>query len=219
MRYSKGRRTETYERIVKNASLRIRERGIESMRVADLMKTAGLTHGGFYLHFKSRKDLINQAFARAMGESIERWQRLVDKADGEGGFADMVSTYLTKRHCADIARGCALPALSADVRRGGAAVRKTFSEGVDEIIELLAKGAQRPTEEARRDAIATLSVMLGALMLARATDRDALTEEILEAGRHAALEMSPRNSGDPEAGHSESKVPKKLDENPPKSTS
>ncbi len=75
MRYSKDHKAETHERIVKNASVRLREGGAASIGVAELMKEAGLTHGGFYAHFESRDALVGEAFAHAMEQTVTRWRK------------------------------------------------------------------------------------------------------------------------------------------------
>jgi len=188
VRYNKGHRDETVARILDHASSRIRERGLDSITVAALMKMAGLTPGGFYFHFESREDLINQAVARAMKSSVEAWRRIFDRA-GRGQFVpSIVEFYLTERHRLDVRGGCALPALIADVPRSTPAIKAAFVAGVEEMIGILAGQMSGSKKEARGEAIGTLSVMLGALVLARATGQTPrLSGEILSAGRHAAL--------------------------------
>ena len=78
MRYSKEHKQETHERIVKKASVRLREKGAHGIGVADLMKEAGLTHGGFYAHFDSREALVIEAFAYAMDRANERWRKVAE---------------------------------------------------------------------------------------------------------------------------------------------
>ncbi|UPK39330.1 TetR/AcrR family transcriptional regulator [Bradyrhizobium sp. 186] len=189
MRYNKGRRDETATRILDHASVWIRERGSEGITVAALMKMAGLTQGGFYFHFKSRDDLINQAFAKAMEGSVEAWRRICDRADRDQFLPSIVEFYLAERHRLDVGGGCALPALIADVPRSTPAIKTAFVAGIQEMIGILAgqmSGSKK--KEARSEAIATLSIMLGALVLARATGQTPrLSDEILSAGRYDAL--------------------------------
>jgi TetR/AcrR family transcriptional repressor of nem operon len=188
MRYKKGHADETAARILDHASVRIREQGLEGITVGTLMNMAGLTHGGFYSHFESREDLINRAFAKAMEGSVEAWRRISDRADGGGCLARIVEFYLAERHRLDVGNGCALPALTAEVPRSSPAIGSAFAAGIEEMIGILAEQMGGSKKEARRDAIATLSVMLGALLLARATGHTPhLSDEILSAGRHAAL--------------------------------
>src|ERR1700686_2442167 len=79
MRYSREHKLETHARIVKKASIRLREKGAHGIGVADLMKDAGLTHGGFYAHFDSREALVIEAFSHAMDRGRERWRRLAEQ--------------------------------------------------------------------------------------------------------------------------------------------
>ena len=84
MRYSREHKLETHARIVKKASVRLREKGAHGIGVADLMKDAGLTHGGFYAHFDSREALVIEAFAHAMDRSTERWRKIAAPGDNDG---------------------------------------------------------------------------------------------------------------------------------------
>ena len=87
MRYTKEHKLETHARIVKKASVRLREKGAHGIGVADLMKDAGLTHGGFYAHFDSREALVVEAFSYAMDRSIERWRKIAE-AEAWKDFAE-----------------------------------------------------------------------------------------------------------------------------------
>src|SRR5438477_10780132 len=109
MRYSREHKLETHARIVKKASVRLREKGAHGIGVADLMKEAGLSHGGFYAHFDSRDDLVIEAFTHAMDRSTARWRELVEQTPREKRFSLIVNTYLTSLHGYDHGRGCAIP--------------------------------------------------------------------------------------------------------------
>src|SRR5947199_4533433 len=108
MRYSKEHKQETHARIVKKASVRLREKGAHGIGVADLMKEAGLTHGGCYAHFASREALVIEAFAYAMDRSIERWRQIVADVPAEKRLATIVDSYLSALHRDDPGRGCAI---------------------------------------------------------------------------------------------------------------
>ena len=127
MRYSKEHKQETHARIVRKASVRLREKGAHGVGVADLMKEAGLTHGGFYAHFDSRDALVIEAFAHAMDRSTERWRKMVSETPPEKRLATMVENYLTASHRDDAGHGCAVPALSADIARESPRTRKAFA--------------------------------------------------------------------------------------------
>ena len=110
MRYSKEHKQETHERIVKKASVRLREKGAHGIGVADLMKEAGLTHGGFYAHFDSREALVIEAFAYAMDRANERWRKVAEQTPPEKRLATIVESYLTPFTAT-------IPAMAARCRR------------------------------------------------------------------------------------------------------
>ena len=109
MRYSKEHKQETHDRIVRKASVRLREKGAHGIGVADLMKEAGLTHGGFYAHFDSRDALVIEAFNYAMDRSTEHWRKMAEQTPPEKRFAAIVESYLTTLHRDDPGHGCAVP--------------------------------------------------------------------------------------------------------------
>src|ERR1700759_3165092 len=106
MRYSKEHKQETHARIVRKASVRLREKGAHGIGVADLMKEAGLTHGGFYAHFDSREALVIEAFAYAMDRSMERWKKRFEQIPHDKRLSMIVDTSLTPLHRDDPGHGC-----------------------------------------------------------------------------------------------------------------
>ena len=104
MRYSKEHKQETHARIVRKASVRLREKGAHGIGVADLMKEAGLTHGGFYAHFDSRDALVIEAFGYAMDRSMEHWRKTAAETLPERRLATIVDSYLTTLHRDEIGR-------------------------------------------------------------------------------------------------------------------
>lgn len=188
MRYSKDHKTETHARIVKNASVLLREKGVEGIGVAALMKEAGLTHGGFYAHFESRDALIAEAFAHAMDQTTIKWRRRAEAAPEGQRLAAIVNGYLTHLHRDNVGNGCALPALGAEVPRASAKTRKEAAARVDDMIRMVAEQIPAASSKAaKRLAISSLATMLGTLVLARMAGTGELSAEILEAGRDAAL--------------------------------
>src|SRR3954453_14848428 len=157
MRYSKDHKQETHARIVKRASVRLREKGAHGIGVADLMKEAGLTHGGFYAHFDSREALVIEAFAYAMDRSNERWRKVAEQTPPEKRLATIVESYLTPLHRDDPGHGCAVPTLAAEIARESPRTRKVFAAKLEQMIERIA--AQIPDgsrKAARKQAMATL---------------------------------------------------------------
>jgi TetR/AcrR family transcriptional repressor of nem operon len=188
MRYSKEHKLETHARIVKKASVRLREKGAHGVGVADLMKEAGLTHGGFYAHFDSREALVIEAFADAMDRSTERWRKLAEQTPPEKRLATIVRTYLTPLHRDDPGHGCAVPTLGAEIARESPKTRKAFSAKLEQMIDILAAQIpELPRKTARKQAMAVIATMMGTLVLARVAGNGDFSDEILGAGREALL--------------------------------
>jgi len=155
MRYSKEHKQETHARIVKRASVKLREHGAHGIGVADLMKEAGLTHGGFYAHFASREALVIEAFAYAMDRSTARWRRKAEETPADQRFATIIDSYLTPLHRDDPGNGCAVPALAAEIARESAKTRKAFAAKLADMIEMLAEQIPgRSRKAAREQAVA-----------------------------------------------------------------
>lgn len=187
MRYSKDHKAETHERIVRNASVRLRERGAAGLGVAELMKEAGLTHGGFYAHFASRDALIGEAFVHAMEQAAKRWRRRADGAPDGEGLAAVVDGYLTPSHRDDVGNGCALPALGAEVSRASPKIRKAVAARLEKMVEVVAgEMSGLNDKDARREAIRVVAIMMGSLLMSRMAGTGEFSDEILEAGRQAA---------------------------------
>jgi TetR/AcrR family transcriptional repressor of nem operon len=191
MRYSREHKLETHARIVKKASVRLREKGAHGIGVADLMKDAGLTHGGFYAHFDSREALVIEAFTHAMDRSTERWRKLAEQTPPEKRLAMIVNTYLTPLHRDDLGRGCAVPALGAEIARESPKTRRVFAGRLEQMIEMLAAQIPGvPRKAARKQAVAAIATMMGTLVLARVAGSGDFSDEILGAGREAVLDRA-----------------------------
>ena len=188
MRYSREHKLETHARIVKRASVRLREKGAHGVGVADLMKDAGLTHGGFYAHFDSREALVIEAFAYAMDRSTERWRKLSEQTPPDKRFAAVVNAYLSAVHRDDPGHGCAVPSLGAEIARESPKTRKAFAAKLEQMIGMLAEQIpDLPPKAARKQAMAALGTMMGTLVMARIAGNGELSDEILAAGRESVL--------------------------------
>lgn len=188
MRYSREHKLETHARIVRKASVRLREKGAHGIGVADLMKDAGLTHGGFYAHFDSREALVIEAFAYAMDRSIERWGKLAEQTPPDKRLAAIVDSYLTKVHRDDPGHGCAVPTLGAEIARESPKTRKVFAAKLEQMIDVVAAQIpDLPRKAARKQAMAAVAAMMGTLVLARIAGTGEFSDEILAAGRAAVL--------------------------------
>jgi TetR/AcrR family transcriptional repressor of nem operon len=181
MKVSREQAAQNRERILDTAAKLFRERGFDGIGVADIMKAAGLTHGGFYGHFSSKEELMAQACAHALAKSVDYWDTTVERASGDPLKA-MTKAYLSAQHRDDPGQGCVLAALGPDTYRQGTAVRRTFSAGVRSLVELIANLLPAKSQAAKRkQALATFSSMVGAIVLARAVDDESLSDEILSA--------------------------------------
>ncbi|HEX4344013.1 MAG TPA: TetR/AcrR family transcriptional regulator [Solirubrobacteraceae bacterium] len=179
---SKEDKAASHERIVEVAAARIRESGTVAPGVAEIMQAAGLTHGGFYKHFASRDDLVAAAVDRALADGEDAMATIT--ADADDPLAAFVDWYASSAHRDDPAHGCAVAALGCDVPRAEDRVRAAYRAQVQRYIahlEQLLGG----DEDCRRRAIVAVSALVGGLLIARAIDDEALSEEILRDVRDA----------------------------------
>ena len=166
MRYSKEHKQETHAKIVKKAAVLLREKGAHGIGVADLMKEAGLTHGGFYAHFDSREALVIEAFAYAMDRSTERWRKIAEQTPPDKRLATIIASYLTPVHRDDPGHGCAVPALGAEIARESPKTRKAFAAKLEQMVDMMTDQVSGvPRKAARKQAVATLATMMGTLVL------------------------------------------------------
>jgi TetR/AcrR family transcriptional repressor of nem operon len=185
MRVSREQAAINRERVLDIAARLFRERGFNGVGVADLMKEAGLTHGAFYRQFASKEDLMAQASVRAYEQLHERWAKDA-KRSPDKPLAGIVSSYLSATHRDSPGGGCATAALGAEAARQGAPLRRAFTDGTKAQLDALTELVPGTTGAARRRrAVVTLSAMLGAVVLARAIDDDALSNEILRCVKAA----------------------------------
>src|SRR6202161_570827 len=180
MGYSKAQKARTHKRIVAIAAKRFREKGLAGFGIAELMKEAGLTEGGFYKPFESRDEVGAEAVSGAFGV----WQRPQEAAESGGQpltFAKLIDDYLSDVHRKNPGTGCAFSALAPELARSDKRTRALTSEQVRKDLELivgLLPGKKKHT--ARSRAILTFSALVGAMSLARAVSDEALSREILK---------------------------------------
>jgi TetR/AcrR family transcriptional repressor of nem operon len=192
MRVSREKAAENRERIIEAAGALFRTKGFSGIGVADIMKAANLTHGGFYGHFDSKDDLVAQASRRALARAATNWGKTVADTPDEP-FAALLEHYLSPRHRDEPGQGCVFAALGADAARSGQVVRNAFAEGLEPLIDILAKSAPGGSKAARRrKALAAMSGLVGALLLARAVGKNEFSDEILEATRRELLAAGGR---------------------------
>lgn len=181
MARSQAEKALTHERIVSVAARRFRELGLNGIGVADVMKEAGLTGGGFYKHFESREKLVEEAIGFAISEKREEAE--TRGLAGRGTPADLVARYLNETHRDQPGAGCAVGALVSDVARAGDGLRACYTDAVRQMIAGAEASLQQTKSEPQRaQAVMMLCTLVGALGLARAVSDDDLSREILGAG-------------------------------------
>src|SRR5438552_464317 len=190
MKRTASRRKEvTHERIVEAAARAIRRSGYSGTGVADIMKDAGLTHGGFYAHFPSREAMLAEAADRAGAEGVAAVARVAAAAPPQQALQAMMRAYLSKEHIEGVETGCAVAALGSEMPRQAPEVRRAATRRIKEMIDLVAR--QSPDwgqPGAHERALVTVATMVGALVLARAVDDPRLSESLRKAAlKHLAL--------------------------------
>jgi len=186
MKVSKEQVRENRTRIVKTASELFRERGFDGVGVAELMSAAGLTHGGFYKHFGSKADLMEEAMSCGFTRS----------ADTTAGVdrEKFIEYYLSRQHRDNRGKGCVMSALGTDTARQSESIKATFAAGLERQLDVLSQAGNTdgPT---RAELIDTIAHLVGALVLSRACpDNSALADEILDVCRTRLLTQNVREA-------------------------
>lgn len=185
MKVTKAQVQENRARIVEMASILFRERGYDGVGVAELMAAAGLTHGGFYKHFRSKADLMAEAAAEGLAQSAA--------ITADTDVISFVNQYLSRQHRDAPGDGCTMAALCGDAARQPESIKTVFAEGIEHQLAILASDqgtAKNVKREARAMAIDTMARVVGAMVLSRACpDDSALADEILEVCRTRILDQ------------------------------
>ncbi|MEI5677211.1 MULTISPECIES: TetR/AcrR family transcriptional regulator [unclassified Mesorhizobium] len=173
MKVSREQMAENRRRILDEASRLFRDKGFDAVSVAEVMKAAGLTHGGFYGHFDSKNDLVAQTLAHVLALDA-----------GGGNLHAYLDAYLSPKHRDNAADGCPTAGLAADIRHQTTAARVAMTEGLRSQIDRISAALPgvKPADR-RRAAIGTWAAMVGAVILARAIDDPTLSDEVLEQTR------------------------------------
>ena len=197
-RVSRAQAQANHQAIEAAASRLFRERGLDAVSVAAVMAEAGLTHGGFYAHYPSKDALAASACAAAFDFASEKWRRRIAAAVTPRQAREaIVERYLASPHCDPTAASCPTATLVTDVARAGAGhpIREAFRTGVRGQVETLASLVQSGNPQRDRAAACVqLATMMGALLLARATHGDPLSQEFVAAARDS-LRSRRRSAG------------------------
>ena len=181
MKVTKEQAAQNRERVVETAAKLFREHGYNGIGVSDLMKAAGLTHGGFYANFGSKEALLAEAAARAIAVSVEDWGKIAAKKP-EDPLRAVTEAYLSPVHREEFGRGCAIAALGPEVSRVSAEVRDAVTDGVGKQIDMLARITPLADPQAQREsALAAYAAMVGALVISRAVTDEQLATDMMAA--------------------------------------
>ncbi|WP_235566548.1 TetR/AcrR family transcriptional regulator [Lysobacter sp. Root667] len=172
----------THDRIVDAAARAIRRSGYNGTGVADIMKAAGLTHGGFYAHFPSREAMLAEAADRAGGESVAMMERIAASLPPQEALPAMMQAYLSQEHLEAIETGCATAALGSEMPRQAPEVRRAATRRIKEMIDLVSRQSPDWGQPAAHErALFSVAALVGALVLARAVDDPKLADGLREA--------------------------------------
>lgn len=174
-----NRKETTHKRIVETAARAIRRSGYDGTGVADIMKEAGLTHGGFYAHFSSRDAMLAEAADLAGADTLAIAENIFAEAPQEQALFALMNAYLSNEHMANIESGCALAALGSEMPRQAPEVRKASTRRIKEMISLVEGRLTGP--DAHEKALLAISTMVGTLLLARAVDEPELSQDFRQA--------------------------------------
>ncbi|MBR7620955.1 TetR/AcrR family transcriptional regulator [Phenylobacterium sp. 20VBR1] len=202
MRYSEDHKAETRDRVVKAAANAMRRLGPDRVSVAEIMSEVGLTHGGFYAHFKSKDALVGAAVEAAFAQSRWRLGKLALNDDPQILLAGLVDFYVSADHRDHPERGCPIALLSSDIPRQGLPAREAFDAGVHGLIEVIA--TRLPGGEERLGlAGSLLAEMAGAVALSRAVSDPELSDRLLAESRRRIKARMGLTPSSPEQGLSQ----------------
>ncbi len=181
MRVSKAQAAQNRQHILAAATRLFREQGIQATGVDAITHEAGLTHGGFYSQFESKEAIVAEAIRSALTRSKQLWQRTAARKPGPQAVRGIIESYLSREHRDAPGQGCMIAALGADIARQPPSVRAAFTTELQDAFELLAQLMPEDAPAQRSDnAIAALSSMVGALILARTVTDERLSDRILK---------------------------------------
>lgn len=198
MRVSRIQAEENRQTVINVASRLFREYGFDGIGLKDLMEGAGLTQGAFYKQFASKDDLAAQASRRALESAFQRWSAAA-AANPQDPLGAIIAFYLSMEHCAERMDGCPIAALGSDAARQSADVKASFEAGIREYVEMLGSWVgEADGEEPDGKAMAVLSTMVGAVLLARAVNDKRLSKRFLQSAAERVLMES--SAGDARQG-------------------
>jgi TetR/AcrR family transcriptional repressor of nem operon len=181
---STAKKEATHQRIVEVAARAVRRLGYAGVTVADVMKEAGLTHGGFYAHFPSREAMLAEAADRAGAESVAAVTNVAAHASTDTALQAMVDAYLSREHLENAETGCPIAALGSETPRQAPEVRHAATTRIKEMIDVIARQSPDWGEtNAHERALAVVALLVGTVVVARAVDDPKLSDALIEAAK------------------------------------
>ncbi len=188
MRYGREHKAEVHEKIVKDASQRVRAQGLDGAAVGAVMRDAGLTHGGFYRHFSSKDELLMESLRDAFRDITDQLVRAAEQSHSEPAWKAIVRAYLSVEYCAHPERGCPLTALAPELARVDESMKpRVFSEIVDYRDRMVPFMPGRRTADKERAFFVIFSAMVGAVAIARVLPEGAIQQKVLASTREFLL--------------------------------
>jgi len=188
MRYRPEHKAEVHQKIVKDASRRVRSEGLNGAAVAAVMRDTGLTHGGFYKHFENKDELLLESLREAFGEIADTLARAAAQSPPGAGWKAIVKTYLSLEYCDHVERGCPLPALAPEMARVDRKMRgQIIAELVNYKDRMLPYMPGRRVADKERAFFSIFSTMIGAVEIARMLPEPAMREKVLASARDFLL--------------------------------
>jgi TetR/AcrR family transcriptional regulator, transcriptional repressor for nem operon len=176
-----NRKEVTHARIVETAARAIRRSGYDGTGVADIMKEAGLTHGGFYAHFSSRDAMLAEAAGQAGDDTIKMIKQILAAMPGQQALKTLMQGYLSNEHMANFETGCSITALGSEMPRQAPEVRNASTSRIKEILRLIEERLSVDHSDAYDKALVMTATMVGTLLLARAVNDPELSEAFCQA--------------------------------------
>ncbi len=192
-RVSADEKERSHVRIVKEGAVLLRSQGLENTSLSDVMHAAGLTHGGFYRHFKSKNDLVASAMRLAVKESMSGLEAACGDSERAKALWEYIDIYLSLEHVRNPGAGCPLAALSVDAGRAEPAIRQVAHQETQHVIAVFSRAMGETTEAVGDKAQGLLALLIGTVSLARVSNSDDDAEKLLNSARKAvALLIPPR---------------------------
>lgn len=174
-RVSDAEKQMSHKRILDAAAGLFRDKGIETTSVAEVMKAAGMTHGGFYRHFSGKDELVSAAFCSAVDDAVADIEQSVDRAARSAARSAYIDKYLSQEHVENRSIGCPIAALGSELARSEGSVKQDAANAVNRVAALLEADKPDPSGYTR------LALLVGAVTLARLIGDDTQSKSILEA--------------------------------------